>query len=448
MSTFDTIKKILQTTLVSVLFVFLFSTQHVHAQLGGGGVGNNPPTTNGSIIGWGWSDTVGWISFSCTTDGTNCANSIYGVTVTPGQQLGAGNFDISIPTGVLSGYAWAPTIGWISFNDRDVSVCGRSAEIDFATGGVSGFARALSGNQASHVSGDWSGCIAFSYTIDRDNSGIVTYDENSYDGTGYNTAVSIIGRASIFREWAWGSSNDETDGVIGWIDMKRTRYLVVAEPVVPRPTIVLDASTLTVPAPYYVDLTWYAVDENGIASTVSNLNFTSCQAYTYNDQGQLVTVSSPFDGNITDPPSGQVNVFVPFAVTDYLIDCKWPNPNNGGIIETVQSNTVRVRRFINTDLPIVNITGPACVVFPNSIPLTWSISNADSCNVTTVGSVPTTPTGGISIIPPAVGTYVYLLNCQNDQGISSDSVTVQVLDRCPTDPPPPVKKKKFLFFEF
>ncbi len=438
----NTLKKITFSALLSMMFFFGIST--VSAQ--------NPSintTPDGAINGWGWSDTIGWISFSCITDGSNCAPSTYGVVVTPGQELGAGNFDAAISTGTLSGYAWSPNIGWISFNDSDVRVCGPGPVIDFQTGVIKGFARALSGNQSNIISGGWSGCIAFNYMIDRFNSGVLTYDQNTYDGIGYTVAPSIIGRASIFTEWAWGSSQNDGDGVIGWIDMKLSKYVVVAKTPTPKPSLMIDANTLTVPAPYYVDLTWYAVDENGVTNLSSNLNFTSCQAYTYDDQGQVVTTSSPFTGNISNPPSGQPNVFVPFTVTGYSIDCKWPNPANGGVVETIQSNIIKITRFVNTDLPLVQISTPfACVEFPDPVILNWTIGNADSCDTDFMGIIPTTSPGNAIITPPAIGTYTYSIKCTNDEGTTIESTTVNVLDECKGNPPTPKTKRKFLFFEF
>jgi type II secretory pathway pseudopilin PulG len=62
---------------------------------------------DGNLAGWAWSETYGWISFSCTTGGADsgniCATSDYGVT-------------IDTSTGEFDGYAWAEHIGWISFN--------------------------------------------------------------------------------------------------------------------------------------------------------------------------------------------------------------------------------------------------------------------------------------------------------------------------------------------
>lgn len=429
----NTLKKITFSALLSMMFFFGIST--VSAQ--------NPSinaTPDGAITGWGWSDTIGWISFNCITDGSNCATSAYGVTVTPGQQLGSSTTAQSALAGSLSGYAWSPNIGWISFNPSDTGVCGSPATINFSSGYVFGFARAIAGNQSSIISGGWSGCIAFAYPIDRNNKGVVAYDPSSFDGLSYDIALTVNG-SGIYTEWAWGSSQNNNDGVIGWIDMKYSNYVVVAKPPTPRPSLMLDANTLSVPAPYYVDLTWYAVDENGVTNLTSNLNFTNCRAYTYDDQGQLVSTSSPFTGNISNPPSGS-NVFVPFTVTGYSIECQWPNPANGGALETVQSNIIKITRFVNTDLPLVQISGPSCTTFPNPINISWTIGNADTCDTDFMGIIPTTSPGNTIINPAAIGTYTYTIKCTNSEGTTIDTITI---DQCTN---PPKTKRKFLFFEF
>lgn len=65
----------------------------------------------GTLAGYAWNDTYGWISFSCTNHG--CASSTYGVV-------------INTSTGVFTGYAWNDLIGWISFNCSDINICGVS----------------------------------------------------------------------------------------------------------------------------------------------------------------------------------------------------------------------------------------------------------------------------------------------------------------------------------
>lgn len=55
---------------------------------------------NGSLSGWGWNDTYGWVSFWCGNH-NGCGQSNYRVLIT---------------AGVFSGYAWNDVVGWVSFN--------------------------------------------------------------------------------------------------------------------------------------------------------------------------------------------------------------------------------------------------------------------------------------------------------------------------------------------
>lgn len=88
-----------------------------------------------TVRGFAWSPSVGWISFSCD-DTSSCGQTNYGV-------------DINDTTGALSGYAWSPSIGWISFNSNDVANCPDQTspcapKVNPATGVLTGFARAVS----------------------------------------------------------------------------------------------------------------------------------------------------------------------------------------------------------------------------------------------------------------------------------------------------------------
>lgn len=66
----------------------------------------------GSLSGFAWNSTIGWISFNCYNHG-NCSSSNYSVSLNP-------------DTGDFSGYAWNDTVGWISFNCVNHGGCGVS----------------------------------------------------------------------------------------------------------------------------------------------------------------------------------------------------------------------------------------------------------------------------------------------------------------------------------
>jgi hypothetical protein len=65
-------------------------------------------STTGTLTGFAWNDTIGWISFNCDNSthdgGTNqCATSNYGVSIDS--------------NGDFTGCAWNDVVGWISFNN-------------------------------------------------------------------------------------------------------------------------------------------------------------------------------------------------------------------------------------------------------------------------------------------------------------------------------------------
>ena len=170
--------------------------------------------TTDNISGWAWANTpqssgspqgglnqgIGWISMNSTTDGSSYS---YGVNV---DQSLRGNTPPGI--GNFSGRAWGSNIGWITFNLNETSgnigtsycvskYLRNQAQVDWYTGKVSGWARALSG---STVAGGWDGCILLS--------------DDSPTSTWAGQGVTI--NNNEFSGWAWGSNT------LGWIDFKPT----------------------------------------------------------------------------------------------------------------------------------------------------------------------------------------------------------------------------------
>src|SRR3989338_1320445 len=133
--------------------------------------------TAGSMFGYAWSDTIGWVSFNCADPGT-CATS---------------NYRVDIDTnGNLSGYAWSENIGWISFSDT--AGCPQTpcqAKIP-GSGRMTGWAKALA------ASGGWDGWINLSGSENGVNWGVVQ------SGT-------------TFSGHAWGGD------VVGWLDFQYAR---------------------------------------------------------------------------------------------------------------------------------------------------------------------------------------------------------------------------------
>lgn len=130
-------------------------------------------STSDNIVGYAWSDTIGWISFNCTNNNT-CAISNYGVNK---------NGD-----NTLTGYAWSDNIGWIKF------------------GNLSGFPNG-NGTQAQNANVNGNNLKGWAKAIGADGNGWDGWIALSGAGPSYNVTLS----GSAFGGYAWGSD------VLGWV---------------------------------------------------------------------------------------------------------------------------------------------------------------------------------------------------------------------------------------
>lgn len=170
------IKKILIILVITISGLICLSNFSVFSS-------NSSPCQNHNVQGWAWSERTGWISFSCE----NCDSDLNGQW--DGGECGTGEsidygVDIDSDTGEMSGYAWSERAGWISFRSEDLAGCPSEpceAKVDFATGGVSGWAKAVNAD-------GWSSWIRL-----RDSD--------------YGVEIS----GSEFKGWAW------SDEAIGWV---------------------------------------------------------------------------------------------------------------------------------------------------------------------------------------------------------------------------------------
>ena len=124
-----------------------------------------------------------------TGDYTNISNPSVGSDIDYGV-------DFDEETGLMSGYAWSSSIGWISFNASDLSGCPSgtcNATIDLPTGDITGWARAISPvGEDPEKAGGWDGWISLS-------------------GAGYPLNINYTPDPSEVDGYAWGSD------VVGWI---------------------------------------------------------------------------------------------------------------------------------------------------------------------------------------------------------------------------------------
>jgi hypothetical protein len=175
------------------LYAFLILCITVWLSIFGGGILKQQAQVyaegDDNLSGFAWSSNIGWISFNCTNTGT-CTTSSYGVNVDDSQKDVGG-------TGDFLGYAWSSNIGWISFNRSDTgnppgapfnSGSGPIAQIDWSTGAMTGWVRALSAD-----GNGWDGWIKLSGT--------------ATDGSSYGLSLN----GNDFSGYAWGSD------VVGWI---------------------------------------------------------------------------------------------------------------------------------------------------------------------------------------------------------------------------------------
>jgi hypothetical protein len=129
------------------------------------------PGSGTAINGWGWSETIGWISLNCNDAGT-CGTRNYALRKNTSSKI--------------VGYAWSENVGWISANPSDLTGC-PSAPCEASvssTGRVTGWLKAVA------ATGDWDGWISLS-------------------GTNYQTYLESSD--NTFSNWAWGSN------IVGWV---------------------------------------------------------------------------------------------------------------------------------------------------------------------------------------------------------------------------------------
>jgi hypothetical protein len=147
----------------------------------------------GDLTGWAWSEGAGGVQDPSTGPYTTGSNPGIGWISLSGTTYGV-NISPLTGTGYFSGDAWSENVGWISFNQADTATCGATrAQVNWSSGNVSGWARALAGSVAS----GWDGCIKLA-------------KEPADSGVAYG--VTINTSTGTMSGLAWGSD------VVGWVD--------------------------------------------------------------------------------------------------------------------------------------------------------------------------------------------------------------------------------------
>ncbi|MFA6459018.1 MAG: hypothetical protein WCV79_01300 [Candidatus Paceibacterota bacterium] len=158
----------------------------------------------GNVYGWAWSSNTGYINLNCsqvapgasptpTPSSTGCSRSNYKVIVA----------NTTGDVADITGYAWSNSIGWLSFNEADISDCpsATKAQLDFKTGEVTGWARFLTPKANPAVAGGWDGCMRLSGS-----------NHTSPDLTTDNGGVTMNPKTGVFRGFAWAGD------VVGWVN--------------------------------------------------------------------------------------------------------------------------------------------------------------------------------------------------------------------------------------
>jgi hypothetical protein len=82
--------------------------------------------TEHDVSGWAWSEDIGWISFnSLNCDANGDGKSDGSPPGCPPAGTPIANYGVSLDrsTKIFSGYAWSENIGWITFNESELSGC-------------------------------------------------------------------------------------------------------------------------------------------------------------------------------------------------------------------------------------------------------------------------------------------------------------------------------------
>lgn len=135
---------------------------------------------SGYLVGYAWSDNIGWISLSCAND-DSCTDVNYGFFVDA--------------EGVVTGYGWSDNIGWVSAESGDIAGCPTApCTPTLSANELTGWFKTLAGGTSQ--SGGWDGWIRLS----GPSYGVIRLSDDRLYG------------------YAWGSD------VVGWVDMELAAF--------------------------------------------------------------------------------------------------------------------------------------------------------------------------------------------------------------------------------
>ena len=163
-----------------------------------------PQPSNYPLTGWAWSSNIGWISFSSANPGAmGPTDKDYAGLIKVAHAAGTYGVYLQSSTGLLTGYAWSPSIGWIKFGGlSSMPSGGTNAQVNLNTGRVSGFIRACGGTASGNCSSMTSRTDGWDGWIELSGVNHVSPDPSNPNGpSGQGVFMSPTG---AFSGYAWG----------------------------------------------------------------------------------------------------------------------------------------------------------------------------------------------------------------------------------------------------
>lgn len=383
------------------------------------------------LMGYLWSDNIGWISLSCENM----------VPCTPGNTY---QVTIDLGTGDISGMAWSNNLGWLNFDAGCPAGAVGTCDASMIGNNMEGWARFVSNNPPS-----WDGWISFSSNSYVGGAPVVSYGP-------ILSGVNITGDA-------WGST------VVGWINFVDVIIGAASSGLELKPAtsasltgaqVTALPNTLSLANPGTFNLYWYTTDPNVVYTSCAATSSGTSTWVGYTPLGP-VAVNPPNNPNQTTPAD-----FVTFTTSPsqtYTLTCQ---KQGGGfdtatatVTDTANSNIqLRATELSDPLLDVLSAPGaPQNIFVPagtGGVRLFWWKSQSapayTSCTASSVTSPnpnPTTNWNGTAInaatIPelppnnPNNGTYsfigtatTYSLSCTDGNVTDTATATVTEGNAC------------------
>jgi hypothetical protein len=332
------------------------------------------------LRGHAWSETVGWISFSCKEGGPTANN----ICATSNYQVKAD------AVGTLSGYAWSDNVGWISFQES-IGCPSAPCRPVLDVNGLTGWARVVSAFSPVDPNpdrGGWDGWIQLSS----------------------NSPVYKVGRSvNDLIGHAWGDIN------LGWLSFNCLQGDVGPISVCGSSSykVWLDPSTIVDPT-----LT-FTVPTNAILGQSKTLTWSTTDLNT-------CTASGSWSGAKAMPSGSESTVtFSTQGAYTYTLDCLNTANNipiaatrvitvSNGICDGAE--TMAGGAFDCTSIVSKFEANPKIVKENKSTTLKWNITGGQSCKLYSptnvlLGDIPNGNNIGSTTTVPIIGKQTYSIKC-------------------------------------